>query len=60
MTRFTLTAVGALLIVGVLFAALYVTGAAIGVAVIGLLILAAIVGAIYLSLRRPWRSSRSR
>ena len=58
MTRFTLTALGALLVVAVLFGALYVTGMALGVAVIAALVVAAIIGAIYLSLR--WRGRPSR
>lgn len=56
MTRLILTAVVALLTVGALYLLMYVTGMAIGVAFIGALIIAAIVGAIWLSLK----SSRSR
>lgn len=60
MTRLILTAVAALVVVGALYLLLYVTGMALGVAAIGALIIAAIVGALWLSIARPWRSSRSR
>jgi multisubunit Na+/H+ antiporter MnhB subunit len=59
MTRFILTAIAALLIVGALFLLVTLTGAAVGVALIGALIVAAIVGVFYLSLMmRRRRASR--
>lgn len=63
MTRFILTAIAALLIVGALFLLVSLTGAAIGVALVGALIVAAIVGVFWLSLklqRRRNSVSRSR
>lgn len=55
MTRFVLTSIAALLIVGALFLLLYLTGMALGVAVIGVLIIGAIVGAFWLSLKMQRR-----
>ena len=63
MTRFILTAIAALLIVGALFLLFYLTGMALGVVVIGVLIIGAIVGALWLSLKMQRRRnsvSRSR
>ena len=60
MTRFILTAIAALLIVGALFLLVTLTGAAVGVALVGALIVAAIVGVFWLSLRtRRWRNNRA-
>ena len=55
MTRFILTAIAALLVVGALFLLVTMTGAALGVALVGALIVAAIVGAIWLSLKMQRR-----
>lgn len=60
MTRFVLTAVAALLIVGAFFLLLYLTGMALGVAVIGILIIAAIAGGFWLSLKTQRRRNLNR
>ena len=60
MTRFILTAIAALLIVGALFLLVTMTGAAIGVALVGAVIVAAIVGVFWLSLKMRRRRNVSR
>ena len=55
MTRFVLTAVAALLIVGALFLLIYLTGMALGVALIGALIVAAMISGFWLSLKAQRR-----
>ena len=60
MTRFVLTAVAALLIVGALFLLIYLTGMALGVALIGALIVAAMIGGFWLSLKAHRRRNLTR
>lgn len=60
MTRFVLTAVAALLIVGALFLLIYLTGMALGVALIGALIVAAMIGGFWLSLEASRRRNLTR
>lgn len=60
MTRFALTAIAALLIVGALFLLIYLTGMALGIAVIGALIVAAMIGGFWMSLKVQRRRNLTR